>query len=113
MNRNVIPEPQRVEEDKTIWLHCSVGEAMEDDEIEGERIQVAQIKPLQGLDRMIDAGFTPEEIANMREEFRATAAATYVDGGQLAFSHCRKGNELWLIRALLFLLQTRTNTLEH
>lgn len=29
------------EEDKTVWLHCSVGEAMEDDEIEGERIQVS------------------------------------------------------------------------
>lgn len=28
------------EDDKTVWLHCSVGDVMEDDEIEGERIQV-------------------------------------------------------------------------
>lgn len=28
------------EEESRIWLQCSVGEVMEDDEIEGERIQV-------------------------------------------------------------------------
>lgn len=29
-----------VDEEDRVWLHCSVGEVMEDDEIEGERIQV-------------------------------------------------------------------------
>lgn len=28
-------------EDNRVWLHCSVGDGMEDDEIEGERVQVS------------------------------------------------------------------------
>ena len=32
------------EDDKTVWLHCSVGDVMEDDEIEGERIQVRSLQ---------------------------------------------------------------------
>jgi len=33
-----------VEEDNTVWLHCSVGEPMDDEEIEGEKekIQVSR-----------------------------------------------------------------------
>lgn len=34
------------EDDQRVWLHCSVGEAMEDDEIEGERIQVSRFVAL-------------------------------------------------------------------
>lgn len=30
-----------IDEDDRVWLHCSVGEAMEEDEIEGERTQVS------------------------------------------------------------------------
>lgn len=29
------------EEDDRVWLHCSIGDAMEDEEIEGERVQVS------------------------------------------------------------------------
>ena len=29
-----------IDDDERVWLHCSVGEPMEDDEIEGERVQV-------------------------------------------------------------------------
>jgi hypothetical protein len=31
------------EEDKRVWLHCSVGEPMEDEEIEGEKVQVCSL----------------------------------------------------------------------
>ena len=87
-----------VDEDERVWLHCSVGEAMEDDEIEGERVQVrcngllasnradvprqtSQITPLQGFDKLRDAGFSEQEIATMREEFRANAGHAPIDGG--------------------------------
>jgi hypothetical protein len=29
------------EEDDRVWLHCSIGDAMEDEEIEAERLQVS------------------------------------------------------------------------
>lgn len=31
-------------EDNRVWLHCSVGDGMEDDEIEGERVQVRGLR---------------------------------------------------------------------
>lgn len=36
-------EDAGVEEDERVWLHCSVGDVMEDDEIEGEKIQVRSL----------------------------------------------------------------------
>lgn len=97
------------EEDQTVWLHCSVGEPMDDEEIEGEKekiqvrrggrvachaeltplaaLQTTQITPLQGLDRLRDAGFSEEEIASMRAEFRRNAGAT-VEGGEPRLEGC-------------------------
>ncbi|KAL8278484.1 hypothetical protein RQP46_009174 [Phenoliferia psychrophenolica] len=84
-----------MEDDKTVWLHCSVGDTMEDDEIEGERVQTTQITPLQGFDRLRDAGFSDQDIATMREEFRANAAAsTPADGDE--DEHARALEDQWM-----------------
>ena len=106
------------EEEEVVWLHCSVGEPIEEGEVVGEKEQVSagdvvarrslecaadrldatpprpapcnrpilqttQITPLQGFDRLRDAGLSEEEIASMRAEFRASVGATGpVDGGE-------------------------------
>lgn len=44
-------------------------------------LQTSQITPLQGFDKLRDAGFSEAEIATMREEFRANAGHSPVDGG--------------------------------
>ncbi|GAA5925813.1 hypothetical protein JCM1841_006323 [Sporobolomyces salmonicolor] len=81
------------EEDARVWLHCSVGEAMDDDEVEGEDSQPsAQITPLQGFDRLRDAGFSEEEIETMRAEFRETRQAAAEDDGV----HQRALEEQWM-----------------
>lgn len=93
------------EEDKRVWLHCSVGEPMDDDEIAGEqdKVQVSrkalrrkqeidgppyqqttQITPLQGFDRLRDAGISEEEISSMRAEFRRTHGAS-LEGSESGF----------------------------
>ncbi|GAA5949151.1 hypothetical protein JCM10213_007107 [Rhodosporidiobolus nylandii] len=65
---------QAKEEDDRIWLHCSVGDAEEEEEkpAEGqdEKAQTSQITPLQGFDRLREAGFSDEDIDNLRAEFR-------------------------------------------
>ncbi|GAA5966808.1 hypothetical protein JCM21900_006096 [Sporobolomyces salmonicolor] len=81
------------EEDARVWLHCSVGEAMDDDEVEGEDAQPsAQITPLQGFDRLRDAGFSEEEIETMRAEFRETRQAAAEDDDE----HQRALEEQWM-----------------
>ncbi|KAM0753899.1 hypothetical protein T439DRAFT_378013 [Meredithblackwellia eburnea MCA 4105] len=83
------------EDDKTVWLHCSVGEPMDDDEIEGERVQTTQLTPLKGFDRLREAGFTEEDIASMREEFRANSAANNgADGDD--DEHARALEDQWM-----------------
>ncbi|ORY59426.1 DUF2407 C-terminal domain-domain-containing protein [Leucosporidium creatinivorum] len=88
-------EDTEAEEDKRVWLHCSVGEPMDDEEIEGEKekIQTTQITPLQGLDRLRDAGFSEEDIASMRAEFRRNAGAT-IDGDD--DEHARALEDQWM-----------------
>ncbi|SCZ97409.1 BZ3500_MvSof-1268-A1-R1_Chr4-2g07195 [Microbotryum saponariae] len=100
------------ENDKQVWLHCSVGEPMDDEEIDSERIQVGliwppfpswyelmkrvhvqttQITPLQGFDRLRDAGFSEEEIATMRAEFRRNNSAGGDDD-----EHARALEDQWM-----------------
>jgi len=81
-------------EEKRIWLHCSVGEAMDDGEIEGERIQTTQITPLQGFDRLREAGFSDEDIETMRQEFRSSSAAAAVQGDD--DEHARALEDQWM-----------------
>lgn len=40
-----LEKQEKALEDDRVWIHASVGEAMEDDEIEGERIQVDHFSP--------------------------------------------------------------------
>ncbi|SCV69269.1 BQ2448_2289 [Microbotryum intermedium] len=79
------------EDDKRVWLHCSVGEPMDDEEIDSERVQTTQITPLQGFDRLRDAGFSEEEIATMRAEFRRNNSAGGDDD-----EHARALEDQWM-----------------
>ncbi|GAA6006362.1 hypothetical protein JCM10207_000617 [Rhodosporidiobolus poonsookiae] len=61
------------DEEEQIWLHCSVGDAEEEEEAPaatGEGDPTNQITPLQGFDRLREAGFSDEDIDNLRAEFR-------------------------------------------
>ena len=56
-------------------------------------LQTSQITPLQGFDKLRDAGFSEAEIATMREEFRANAGHSPVDGGEKSrFDSCLAQN---------------------
>ncbi|GAA6060156.1 hypothetical protein JCM10212_001453 [Sporobolomyces blumeae] len=58
--------------DEQIWLHCSVGEAIQEDDVPTETPPTEQMTPLQGFDRLREAGFSEAEIESMRAEFRET-----------------------------------------
>ncbi|BGP45916.1 hypothetical protein JCM10450v2_001751 [Rhodotorula kratochvilovae] len=81
------------EEEQQIWLHCSVGEA-EEEEAQDDKAQTAQITPLQGFDRLRDAGFSDEEIENLRAEFRETHTAPAQAGDDA--EHQRALEEQWM-----------------
>ncbi|TNY23689.1 DUF2407 C-terminal domain-containing protein [Rhodotorula diobovata] len=66
-------EEEEPQAEQQIWLHCSVGDVEEDDQERAE--DTTQITPLQGFDRLRDAGFSDEEIENLRAEFRETHGA--------------------------------------
>ncbi|GAA5932644.1 Dsc3p [Sporobolomyces koalae] len=88
--------PRRQEEQ--IWLHCSVGDAIEDDETSNEpSAPTEQTTPLQGFDRLREAGFSEEEIANMRAEFRERRNP-YADpeGDTVDAEHQRALEEQWM-----------------
>ncbi|GAA6050073.1 hypothetical protein JCM3770_001356 [Rhodotorula araucariae] len=81
------------EEEQQIWLHCSVGDA-EIEEVQDDKTQTAQITPLQGFDRLRDAGFSDEEIENLRAEFRETHTAPAEAGDDA--EHQRALEEQWM-----------------
>ncbi len=89
----------------TTWLHCSVGPQMIEGEEDETKIQAslmllpspspvglclrsrclivlpqtAQLKPLRGFDRLAAAGFSEQDIANIRMQFHAHSAGDYLD----------------------------------
>ncbi|BGP29906.1 hypothetical protein JCM10296v2_001658 [Rhodotorula toruloides] len=79
------------EEEEQVWLHCSVGEPIEEEEPVEEKDQTAQIAPLQGFDRLRDAGFSEQDIENLRAEFRESRQ-TEVDDEE----HQRALEEQWM-----------------
>ncbi|GAA5822628.1 hypothetical protein JCM11251_004323 [Rhodosporidiobolus azoricus] len=98
-------------EDTRIWLHCSVGEAEEDEgEGGGEKTTgtdsadepSSQITPLTGFDRLLDSGFSPEDIANLRAEFRERRGLDEEDEeedggeGEANAEHRRALEEQWM-----------------
>ncbi|KAF9516473.1 hypothetical protein BS47DRAFT_1340811 [Hydnum rufescens UP504] len=52
-----------------IWLHCSVGPEMPEGELDDDKVQTSQLTPLRGFDRLASAGFTAEDIADVRHQF--------------------------------------------
>ncbi|GJN88677.1 hypothetical protein Rhopal_001643-T1 [Rhodotorula paludigena] len=68
-----VREATRPEEEQ-IWLHCSVGEVVDEDE-QDDKVQTAQITPLQGFDRLREAGFSDADIEDLRADFRQSRPA--------------------------------------
>ncbi|KAJ3557177.1 hypothetical protein NM688_g1612 [Phlebia brevispora] len=63
----------------TIWLHCSVGPQLQPGEADETKVQQAQLKPLRGFDRLAAAGFSEQDIANIRSQFHAHSSGDYLD----------------------------------
>ncbi|KAI0632292.1 DUF2407 ubiquitin-like domain-containing protein [Trametes polyzona] len=63
----------------TTWLHCSVGPQLSEGEEEESKVQTAQLKPLRGFDRLAAAGFSEEDIANIRLQFHTHSTRDYLD----------------------------------
>ncbi|BGO97544.1 uncharacterized protein family UPF0645, transmembrane [Rhodotorula toruloides] len=82
---------QGEEEEEQIWLHCSVGEPIEEEEPTEEKDQSTQITPLQGFDRLRDAGFSEQDIENLRAEFRESRQTEADDE-----EHQRALEEQWM-----------------
>ncbi|KAH8091017.1 DUF2407 ubiquitin-like domain-containing protein [Cristinia sonorae] len=84
----------------TTWLHCSVGPQMSGDEEEDDKMQTAQLKPLRGFDRLSAAGFSEQDIANIRLQFHAHSAGDYLDqeftNDEDFDEHARMLEEQWI-----------------
>ncbi|KAI0372334.1 hypothetical protein BV20DRAFT_1042825 [Pilatotrama ljubarskyi] len=84
----------------TTWLHCSVGPQLSEGEEDDSKVQTAQLKPLRGFDRLAAAGFSEEDIANIRLQFHAHSARDYLDqefDDQEDFDeHARMLEEQWI-----------------
>ncbi|KAI0736227.1 DUF2407 C-terminal domain-containing protein [Fomitopsis betulina] len=82
------------------WLHCSVGPPLTDDEEEESETQTAQLKPLRGFDRLAAAGFSEQDIANIRLQFHAHSAGDYLDqdfeSDEEFEEHARALEEQWI-----------------
>lgn len=84
----------------TIWLHCSIGPQLTGDEEDDSKVQTAQLKPLRGFDRLAAAGFTEQDIANIRMQFHAHSAGDYLDqeyaSDEDVDEHARALEEQWI-----------------
>ncbi|EPT05355.1 hypothetical protein FOMPIDRAFT_1111589 [Fomitopsis schrenkii] len=84
----------------TTWLHCSVGPPLTDGEEEETETQTAQLKPLRGFDRLAAAGFSEQDIANIRLQFHAHSAGDYLDqdfeSDEEFEEHARALEEQWI-----------------
>ncbi|OSC97483.1 hypothetical protein PYCCODRAFT_1398693 [Trametes coccinea BRFM310] len=69
----------RATSSQTTWLHCSVGPQLSEGEEDEGKVQTAQLKPLRGFDRLLAAGFSQEDIANIRSQFHAQSTGDYLD----------------------------------
>lgn len=85
-----------------IWLHCSVGADIPEEEVEEEdkspvglwrvhifyvisiltlfSLQASQLTPLRGFDRLTMAGFSEEDIANVRRQFHVSRGTEVLAG---------------------------------
>ncbi|KAK9894477.1 hypothetical protein P389DRAFT_97058 [Cystobasidium minutum MCA 4210] len=87
---------------RKIWLHCSAGEPgslQEEEEAAAAAAepqqQVGQTAPLSGFDRLREAGFSEEDIENIRAQFHADGPSdTVVTGDE--DEHARALEEQWM-----------------
>ncbi|KAF8272756.1 DUF2407 C-terminal domain-containing protein [Lactarius quietus] len=85
------------------WLlHCSVGPPLsEGEEDDDAQAQEAQIKPLRGFDRLASAGFSEEDILNIRRQFHSRSVADYLSTAEFPTEeeyeeHARALEEQWI-----------------
>ncbi|KAG8965546.1 hypothetical protein FRC00_000022 [Tulasnella sp. 408] len=82
-----------------IWLHCSIGPEIQEEQEEDAAQPDPQIAPLRGFDRLISAGFTEEDIATIRRQFRSSRGLDQ-DAGPLEEEdqdeHARALEEQWI-----------------
>ncbi|GAA6013144.1 hypothetical protein JCM11491_005195 [Sporobolomyces phaffii] len=84
--------------EEQIWLHCSVGDVIQDEEAATNEMPVVeqQTTPLQGFDRLREAGFSEEEIETMRAEFRERRGVYTEPGDDDDAEHQRALEEQWM-----------------
>jgi len=82
------------------WLHCSVGPEITPEDGQENTEQTTQIKPLRGFDRLASAGFTEEDIVNIRRQFHSQSSGDYLDGDFASEEdfdeHARALEEQWI-----------------
>ncbi|KAI9464956.1 DUF2407 C-terminal domain-containing protein [Lactarius psammicola] len=85
------------------WLlQCSVGPQLSEGEDDDDaQAQEAQIKPLRGFDRLASAGFSEEDIFNIRRQFHSRSAADYLSTAEFPTEeeyeeHARGLEEQWI-----------------
>ena len=56
--------------------------------------QTAQLKPLRGFDRLAAAGFSEQDIANIRLQFHAHSAGDYLDQDFESDEECERSPDV-------------------
>lgn len=74
----------------TVWLHCSVGPVLTESEDDDAVPQGPEaLHQLRGFDRLRTAGFSEEDIANMRRQFHLQHSGSYLDSALASESDCK------------------------
>ncbi|KAJ4493846.1 DUF2407 ubiquitin-like domain-containing protein [Lentinula edodes] len=85
------------------WLHCSVGQELEPNELENDesKEQISQIQPARGFDRLASLGFSEEDIAGIRRQFHSQSTSNFLDDRDFDLDedydeHARALEEQWI-----------------
>ncbi|EIW67658.1 hypothetical protein TREMEDRAFT_33495, partial [Tremella mesenterica DSM 1558] len=94
------------EEDGKVWLHCNVGPKMEEvksgvreTEVSFSNAPTPAQPTRRGFDVLLDAGLSPEDVANMRRQFyagRGEEVPEGLDGDGANDEHARALEEQWI-----------------
>jgi len=85
----------------TTWFHCSIGQVMAPDDLEkDDHLQTTQIQPIRGFDRLASAGFSQQDIENLRLRFHSHSNSNYLDhnfaGEEDYDEHIRVLEDQWI-----------------
>lgn len=83
-------EPERPRQERKIWLNCSIGDEVSDDEA-SETVQQPQLAPLRGFDRLREAGIAEDDIEDMRRAFHERREGEDADD-----EHARALEDAWV-----------------